>query len=199
MLVMGEGAAMILCAVAEPVIDEDEGGHGFDDGDGAWEDAGVVATAALEAFGLAIGADGILFAHDGGGGFKGGAEEERFTIGDAALDTAGAVRAGTDVALTIFEGVVVLAAAEACTGEAATDFEAFGGRDGEHGFGEVGLEAVEDRFAESGGHGMYDSADNATDAIAFGADLFDPVNHAPGGFRMGASDGGGFNLLEGGV
>jgi hypothetical protein len=42
---MGSGA---LGAVAEEVVCEDEEGHGFDHGDGAWEDAGVVAAAAFE-------------------------------------------------------------------------------------------------------------------------------------------------------
>ena len=34
--------------MAEEVVAEDEVGHGFDDGDGAGEDAGVVAAAAFE-------------------------------------------------------------------------------------------------------------------------------------------------------
>ena len=105
---MGSGA---LGAVAEEVVCEDEEGHGFDHGDGAWEDAGVVAAAAFEGGVLVgLGGDGVLFGHDGGDWFEGDLEGDGFAVGDAALDTAGAVGGGADPAVVHAEGVVVFAA-----------------------------------------------------------------------------------------
>lgn len=85
----GSGAA--LAALAEGVIDEHECGHGFDDGDGSGEDAGVMTSAAFEGGVPALGIDGGLLVHDRGDGFEGDAEVDGFAVGDAALDSAGAV------------------------------------------------------------------------------------------------------------
>ena len=51
-------------------------------------------------------------------------------------------------------------------GEAAADLEALRRRQGQHGLGEVGLELVEDRLAQPGGHAAHDALDHAADGIA---------------------------------
>ena len=123
---LGEAA---LGALAEKVVAEDESGHGFHDGDGAREDAGVVAAAAFEFGILMVGADRGLGGHDRGGGFEGHAEDDGFTVADASLDAAGAVRVSADLVAFHVEVIVVFHAGEAGAFEAASDLESFcGGR-----------------------------------------------------------------------
>ncbi len=111
------------------MIGEDESGHGFYDGDGAWEDAGIMAAARGEGGIIALRVDGLLGLEDGGGGFEGDAEEDFHAVGDAALDTARVVGCGADVAVFVGERVIMLGAVEGGGGEAGTDLEAFGGGD----------------------------------------------------------------------
>lgn len=70
------------------MVDEDECGHGFHDGDGAWEDAGVVAAAAFDLGVIAEVVDGFLGFKDGRSGFEGDAEVDFLAVADAALDAA---------------------------------------------------------------------------------------------------------------
>jgi two-component system cell cycle sensor histidine kinase/response regulator CckA len=179
------------------VVDEDEGGHGFDHGDGAGEDAGVVAAAAFQGCVLVFDVDGVLFDHDGGDGFEGGAEVDGFAIGDSALDTAGTVGGGADFAVDHAKGIVVLGAGELCSGEAGADFKSFGGGEAEHGFAEVGFETIEYRFAPAGWDAAGNSFDEATDGIAVFAHLLDELDHLVGGFGIGTADDVGFDLFEG--
>ena len=75
-------------------IGEGEGGHGFDDGDGAGEDAGVVAAVGGEEGGAAVDIDRRLFAEEGGHGFEGHAEDDVVAVADAPLDAAAVVGGG---------------------------------------------------------------------------------------------------------
>lgn len=94
-----------------------------------------MAAAAFEFCFCVVFCDGGLFAHDGGGGFEGYAEDDVFSVGDAALDAAGAVGLGADFVAFHVEVVVVVASGEECAAESGADFESFGGREAHHGFG----------------------------------------------------------------
>jgi len=71
-LVLGDAVPRLaaLGLVAEGVIEEDQGGHGFDEDDRAREDAGVVAAAAFQGGVAMIEIDRKLFEHDGGDRFE---------------------------------------------------------------------------------------------------------------------------------
>ena len=92
----------------QPMIHEHEPRHRLDHGDGAGEDARVVATAGLELGGFAGDGDGLLRLRDGGGGLEGDAEDDVLAVGDAALDAAAAVGRGANAAALLHEGDVVL-------------------------------------------------------------------------------------------
>ena len=109
------------------MVHGDQGGHGFDDGDRARENAGVVAAACTQRGSLTIGADGFLRLEDGCGRLEGNAEDDVFTVGDAALRATRAVRQGADPAALLNKEIVVLAPLEQRAGEAAAELEALGG------------------------------------------------------------------------
>ena len=126
---------------------------------------------------LAAGGDGLLGGHDGGGGFERDAENDRLAIGNAALNAAGAVAGGADLAVDHAERVVVFAAGEKGPGKPRADLKALGGGNRQHRFGEIGFEFVENRFAEAGRAVADHALDHAADRIASGADGFDPLDH----------------------
>jgi len=127
------------------------------------------------------------------------------------LDAAGVVGLGADFFSVHEEVVVMFGTFEGGSGEARADFEALGGGDGEHRFGEVGFEAVEDGFAKSWRAAADDAFDGAADGVAFGTDFLDTGDHGLGsdgvasaddvGFDVGGGDGErvdfGLNILHG--
>src|SRR6478736_2965995 len=161
----------VLRRVAHPVVNEHEGGHRLDNHGGARDDARVVAAAGLESGGGAAQVDRALGLEDRGGGFEADAEDDLLAVADAALDATRAVRQRPNGAALVDEDIVVLRALEQGAGEAAANLEALGGRERQHGLGEVGLEPVEHRLAEPGGHAAHAALDDAADGIALGAHL----------------------------
>ena len=154
-----------------------------------------MTAAALERGILSLVIDGILFAHDGGDGFEGDAEVEGGAIGDAALDTAGTVGGCGDLAILGTERIVMLRAGHQDAVEPGAEIKSFGGRQAEHGLGEVGLEAVEDRFAPTGRHAAGDAEDDAADGVAGAAHTFDEPDHAFGDGAIRAADDSGFDVV----
>ncbi len=69
-----------LCSLSENVVADDDVSHGFDHGDGSWEDAGIVPSTAFELRFLVVVCDGWLLAHDGCSGFECGTEEDVFAV-----------------------------------------------------------------------------------------------------------------------
>ena len=134
---------------------------------------------------------------DGRGGFKGHAECQRLAIADAALHATGLVGFCVDAAVADFKGIVVLRAGEERSGKSRSDLEALRRRKAEHGFGEIGFEAVEDRFAKADRHSTHGGIDQSADAVALAADFFDAGDHRFGGGGVGATDGIGFDGVEG--
>ena len=86
------------------------------------------------------------------------------------------------------ERVVVLDAGELRAGEAAADLEALRRRQRHDAVREVGLELVEDRLAEAGGHAAADALDDAAEGVAGAARLVDAGDHALGRAGVGAAD-----------
>ncbi len=145
----------------EQVVDEDESRHGLHHGNGTREHTGVVAPARGETGVFARDGHGILRSRDGGGGFESDAEDDGLTIADAALNAAGEIRGGADLAVDDAEGVVVLGAAELAAREAGADFKALRGREAEHGLGEIGVEFVKDRLAEPARAAAHDALEHS--------------------------------------
>ena len=113
--------------LAEGVVDEDEGGHGFDHGDGAGEDAGVVASAAFEGGVMQADVHGVLLVHDSGDGFERDAEINQLAIGDATLDSTGTIGRGSHFAGLHSKGVIVLQTGEEDAAEAGANIESLRG------------------------------------------------------------------------
>ena len=91
------------------------------------------------------------------------------------------VGGGADVAVgTGDERVVVLEAGETRAGEAAADLEALRRGQREHALREVGVEAVEDRLAETGRDVADDAFDDTAERVAVAAGLLDRGDHALG-------------------
>lgn len=94
---MREAEAGALSVVEHEVVEEDEGGHGFDDRDGSRKYAGVMTAGGLDGGGVAVGVYSLLLLGDGGGGFECDAEVDFHAVGDAALDAAGVVGCGLNI------------------------------------------------------------------------------------------------------
>ena len=182
----------------KPVIDEDDGGHGLDDGDGAGNDAWVVPSATFKGGGFTGAIDRFLAGKNGGGGFKGDPEGKELPIGDPTLNPSGVVGAGANGSIPAFEDIVVLIPGQEGSGKATPDFKAFGSRKGEHGLGEIGLEPVEDRGTEADGKAGGAAFNEASDGIAGIAHFLDAGNHGFCDDGIRTANGGGFNIFEGG-
>ena len=178
------------------MVTEGEGRHGFDHGDCAGKNAGVMSSAGFELDVFEVGGDGLLGMEDGGGGFECDAEEDVLSVGDAALDAAGPVGGGPDFSVAHSEGVVVGFSREEGAFKAGTDFKSFCRGKAEHSFGEIGFEFIEDGFAETCGSSADDALNDTADGIALGADFFDSLDHLGCCVCVGAPDHVGFHLIE---
>src|SRR4051812_5929140 len=105
--------------------------------------------------------DGFLFARDRRRGFEGDAENNRFAIADSALHAAGTVRRRADSVLTNLKRIVVLRAFHGDGREAGTYLKAFCGREAEHGFGEICVEPVKNRLAQTWRQAADDALDDS--------------------------------------
>src|SRR5688572_27646841 len=178
----GSGAPGITRAalrpLPQPVVDEDERGHGLHHGHGARKHARVVAAPGAQRGGLARGGHRFLLLEDRGRGLEGDADDDVLSVRDPSLHASRAVRAGAHLTGLHVEGIVVLAPGEERPREAGADLETLRGRKGEHGLGEVGLEAVEDGLPEAGGNPPRGHLDHAANGIAVAADSLDAGGHA---------------------
>lgn len=148
------GSRGVLEAVgsgSEVEVSQDECGHGFEDGDGAGDDAGIVASL-------------LGHAADGAGWFEGDAQDDAFAVGDAALDSVGG-RADAGVQGSVCSGVEIKAGA-GCVLEGVADGDADDGADAHHGVGEQVFGFVEDGFAEAGGAAVDPEFDDAAAGVS---------------------------------
>src|SRR5262245_13660080 len=111
-----------------------------------------MAATAFESRVLEVHIHCVLLMHDGGHRLEGHAKIDGLAIGDPALDAARPVGDRAHPAATHAKGVVVLTARQEDPAEARPDVESLRGRQAEHGFGQIGLEPVEDGFAPAWGY-----------------------------------------------
>lgn len=140
---------------------------------------------------LQIVGSGVLGLADSRRGLEGDAEVDRGTVGDTTLDTTGVVGLGGE-ALVIRddEGVVVDGAGHLAAAEARANLEALGGGDAQHRVGQLSLQLIEARLAQTDGHVADHAGHGTTDAVLRIAELLDDLGHACGGLGLGAADGG---------
>src|SRR2546421_10761534 len=90
---------------------------------------------------------GLLRVHDGGYGLESDAEVNCFPIGNAALNAARAVGGGAHFAVLHSESIIVLSPGQQSPPKTGADLKAFGCRQAQHSFGEIGFQPAETRFA----------------------------------------------------
>mmetsp|Transcript_28244 Transcript_28244/g.61897 ORF Transcript_28244/g.61897 Transcript_28244/m.61897 type:complete len:232 (+) Transcript_28244:617-1312(+) len=160
------------------VVAEHEGGHGLHHGHRAGHDAGVVAAARAQLRLHLLARHRHLLACDGGRGLERDLHHHRLAVRDAALDAAGAVGAGANVARVVHEElVVVLAPRHERALEAAAHGEPLGRRDGHHRARQVRLQLRKHRRAQPLGDVAHHAGDNAAAAVPLDADLINGINH----------------------
>ena len=161
----GEADAWMRGLVREEGVRQREGGHRLDDGHGAPDDAGIVASLHRKRCGLhRLQVDGGLFQEDRRRRPQRHAERDRHAACASAEDAALAVRRGAHHAALHGEGVVEHRAREARTGEARAERDALHAGDREERGGQLRFEAVEERAAEA----RRDARDGADDGAAHG-------------------------------
>src|SRR3990172_1054305 len=108
----------------------------------------------------------LLLFGDGRGGLEGGADDEGHARADAAENATGVIAERGDFAAFDGEGVIVLRTPLARDVEATAELNAFDGRNGEEGFGDVSFQGIENRLAEAGRDIERNAFDDTADAIA---------------------------------
>ena len=156
----------------------------------------MAASAAQGGF-VAVDVHRILFAHDGGGGLEGGADDYAFAVGYAALHAAGVVRSGADASGVVVERVVVLGAGHARSGEAGADFEALAGGQRQHRARQIRLQLVEHRLAPAGRDAARGALHYPAERIAALPRGLDALYHPRGDVRVGAARDVLFHLVGG--
>ena len=177
------------------MVDQDEAGHGLHQGDGAWKDARVVASAAFELHGVAVAVHGGARLQDRRHGLEPNPEHDVLAVADAALDAAASVGGGADSVAAIHERVVVLGTAHQRAAQPGAQFQGLRRGKGPHGLGEVGVQAVKDRFAPARRHATGHEHDGAPDRVAGLFHVRDPVRHACCRLGMRAPHGVGVDLV----
>ena len=137
----GKGPALGMMPHA--VFEQDEGSHCLDDWNRPGQYAGIM-TAPPDQLGVSsLLVDGILGFENGCGGFEPDPKVEFLAIRNAALDASGQIGFGTDLSIPVLKRVVMLRTLEESTLEATAYLEALGCRKGEHGFGHVRFQSIE--------------------------------------------------------
>ena len=139
----------------------------------------------LHTFALYI--DRFLSGNDGRNRFERYAESDVHTIGNAALDATGVIRAGFDDPVFMIKSVVVLRAAHTYSSETRAIFESLAGIDAEHGFTQIGMELVQGRFTQTYWATRNDRTHYPTDGVPILAHRFDQVDHLDGHLWVGAT------------
>lgn len=178
-------------------VGQDQGGHAFDYHRSADCHAGVVTAFGQKLTVFATAAGRVLVLADGGGGLEGHLAVNGFAVADATQGTACVVGLGVVVVAVEEQFVVVFAAVHAGGGKTATDLETLAGGNGEHGLGQQGIQAVENRFAQGDRRILDQQADGSAYAVALGAGVHDHFFHLGAGGGIRAADGRGFDLFQG--
>lgn len=136
---------------------------------------------------------------DSRGRLEGNAEVNVSSVGDTTLDTTGVVAAGCETLLggglgsqarlhfRGSEGVVVDGSGDLAATETRANLETLGGRDTEHGVGQLGLELVEARLAQTDGHVADHASHRATNAVVVVTVLLNHTSHTSSCVLVGAA------------
>ena len=153
----GRGLARVL---DEELVDDDQCGHGLDDGDGAGDNARVMSSASSEDSRGSVVLSGLLRLRDGCWGFEADPEVDVLSIGDAALDTPAPVCVGGERPVgSLDEPVVVFAARDFGSTETRADLKCFGGGYRQHCMSQFGFKLVKAGFSETRGYVPDDASD----------------------------------------
>ena len=146
----------------EKLVNDDQCGHGLDDGDGTRDDAGIVPSTGGEDSRGSVVLCGILWLGDGGWGFEADPEVDVLAVGDAALDTPAPVCVGGErPVLSLDKPVVVFATGDLGSTETRADLKCLGGGNGQHAMSQFGLKLVKTGFSETRGDVPDDASDGA--------------------------------------
>src|SRR5438477_5775662 len=146
-------------------------------------------------FGLFTGgSDTILLSRNCRGRLKSDTKINLFTVGNPPLDSAGKIRACANTAAALLEGVIVFRTAHARRGEPGTNFEAFGGGEAQHRFGEISFEFVENGFAQPRRNISRNTLNHATKRIAVSTRLLNEIDHVLCDRLVGTSNNRGFHV-----
>ena len=115
------------------IIKQGHCGHRLHDGDCPRNDTGIVTATRLEDRFLALFVYRRLLHEDGSHGLERYPEVDVLPIGDATLDAARMVRAGTDPSVIVEEDVVAVGAVITRCLETVAILKALHGVDGQHG------------------------------------------------------------------
>ena len=166
--VLDELETVVLPALTQVVVGEDERQHRFDDRAGAQGDAGVVPAFGDDFHVLSVAVGAAAGNEDAAGCLEGGAGDDGLAARYATQDAACVVRQEPGCSCAF---VAVFAAFAGDDVEAVTDGYGLDGIDAHQRFGDVGVQAVEDGFAEAGGDAFGDDGDFCADAVARAADV----------------------------
>ena len=159
-------------------IQQAEGRQGVLHHGGAGHNAGVMAAPDLQL--RILPADiinGMLFFIDARRGFEHRAEHKGHAVGDAAVHTAVFVGSSGDLAAAHRERVVGLTAAQGGKAEPRAELNALAGGNGKHQVGQLTLDTVKPRLADTGGQPGHNRLKNTAHAVALAARRADGSLH----------------------
>ena len=159
--------------MAQRLVGQHAGHHGFAHRHGADADAGVVAALGDD-LGFRAGlVDGLARRQDGRGRLDREARHDRLAGGDAAQDAAGMVGQEHRLAVIAHAHLVgILLAGQGGGGEAVADLHALDGVDAHQRAGQFGVQLAIDRRAQPGGNALGHHFDDGADGGAVLADAF---------------------------
>src|SRR5437870_4216999 len=137
----------------------------------------IMASARSELSLLARTGHRLLFMGDRGCRLKRDTKINLLSITDAALRAAGIVCCRANSPAAHFKWIVMLRAPHPRRGKTGTNLESLRRRYAQHRFRQIRIELVKNRFTKSGRNAAHHAFNNATNRIAFVANLFDQRNH----------------------
>ena len=159
-------------------VEKSEGTNGLDDGDRAWDDAGVMAATYLERGVLARGeVDAILLYADRWRWLDRTAPDDRGSGGDASEDASGVVRLWHYAFVLVAIRVIIFGSTKGARGKTCAKFDSLYCRDAKCGLRDAVFDAVEHRVANSDGHAVGGAFDDAANGIPFRLGGHDALVH----------------------
>src|SRR6266496_4759548 len=165
------------CSLPQSMIAKHQRGHRYHDRHGSGKNTRIMASARSELSLLARTGHGLLFMGDRSCRLKRDTKINLLSITDAALHAAGIVSCRANSPAAHLKWIVMLRAPHSRRRKTRTNLESLRRRYAQHRFSQICIELVENRFTESGRNAAYHAFNNATNRIAFVANLFDQRHH----------------------